>query len=123
MAKKKHMHSMKCYFIAAAIILVAVIAISLPIPMQKACTEEAKICPDGSAVGRTGQNCEFTPCPTECNVDSDCVPKECCHPTSCINKALKDVCNLACTAVCEGPLDCGAGSCGCVGNKCTTVLR
>ncbi len=29
---------------------------------QKACTEEAKVCPDGSAVGRTGPNCEFTPC-------------------------------------------------------------
>ncbi len=30
----------------------------------KACTEEAKICPDGSAVGRTGPNCEFAECPT-----------------------------------------------------------
>lgn len=29
-----------------------------------ACTQEAKICPDGSSVGRTGPNCEFTPCPT-----------------------------------------------------------
>ena len=28
-----------------------------------ACTTEAKICPDGTAVGRTGPNCEFTPCP------------------------------------------------------------
>lgn len=28
-----------------------------------ACTEEAKLCPDGSAVGRTAQNCEFAPCP------------------------------------------------------------
>jgi len=28
-----------------------------------ACTEEAKLCPDGSAVGRTGTNCEFAPCP------------------------------------------------------------
>jgi len=28
-----------------------------------ACTKEAKICPDGSTVGRTGPNCEFTPCP------------------------------------------------------------
>jgi len=28
----------------------------------QACTEEAKICPDGSAVGRTGPNCEFAPC-------------------------------------------------------------
>lgn len=30
---------------------------------QRACTEEAKLCPDGSAVGRTGPNCEFTACP------------------------------------------------------------
>jgi hypothetical protein len=30
-----------------------------------ACTTEAKICPDGSAVGRTGPNCEFTPCGEE----------------------------------------------------------
>ncbi len=29
-----------------------------------ACTMEAKVCPDGSAVGRTGPNCEFAPCPT-----------------------------------------------------------
>ncbi len=28
-----------------------------------ACTLEAKICPDGSAVGRTGPNCEFAECP------------------------------------------------------------
>jgi hypothetical protein len=32
-------------------------------PTQQACTMEAKICPDGSAVGRTGPNCEFSPCP------------------------------------------------------------
>lgn len=30
----------------------------------KACTEEAKICPDGSSVGRSGPKCEFTPCPS-----------------------------------------------------------
>jgi len=29
------------------------------------CTQEAKICPDGSAVGRTGPNCEFARCPGE----------------------------------------------------------
>lgn len=28
------------------------------------CTAEAKICPDGSAVGRTGPNCEFAACPS-----------------------------------------------------------
>jgi hypothetical protein len=29
-----------------------------------ACTQEARLCPDGSAVGRTGPNCSFAPCPT-----------------------------------------------------------
>lgn len=33
----------------------------------KACTQEAKICSDGSSVGRTGPNCEFAPCPTATN--------------------------------------------------------
>ncbi len=28
-----------------------------------ACTEEAKLCPDGTAVGRVGPDCEFAPCP------------------------------------------------------------
>lgn len=27
-----------------------------------ACTQEAKLCPDGSSVGRAGPNCEFTKC-------------------------------------------------------------
>ena len=30
----------------------------------KACTQDAKLCPDGSYVGRTGPNCEFTACPS-----------------------------------------------------------
>ena len=29
------------------------------------CTQDAKLCPDGSGVGRTGPNCEFAPCPGE----------------------------------------------------------
>jgi hypothetical protein len=32
---------------------------------QVACTMDAKMCPDGSAVGRQGPNCEFAPCPGE----------------------------------------------------------
>ncbi len=31
-------------------------------PKQIACTMDAKVCPDGSAVGRTGPNCEFAEC-------------------------------------------------------------
>lgn len=39
----------------------------------KACTEEAKICPDGSAVGRAGPRCEFSPCPV---VEVSAVPSQ-----------------------------------------------
>lgn len=35
-----------------------------------ACSMEAKLCPDGSAVGRTGPNCEFAPCPGSETADS-----------------------------------------------------
>lgn len=38
-----------------------------------ACTMDAKICPDGSAVGRMGPDCEFEECPAAaegCNYDS-----------------------------------------------------
>jgi len=31
----------------------------------EACTAEALVCADGTAVGRTGPNCEFAPCPDE----------------------------------------------------------
>lgn len=37
-----------------------------PVPQQPqpvACTMEAKLCPDGSYVSRTGTNCAFAPCP------------------------------------------------------------
>lgn len=34
-----------------------------PTPEMVACTADAKMCPDGSAVGRVGPNCEFAPCP------------------------------------------------------------
>jgi hypothetical protein len=34
-------------------------------PKFSACTQEAKLCADGSAVGRVGPNCEFAKCPAE----------------------------------------------------------
>jgi len=50
-----------------------------PLPPPVFCTQEAKLCPDGSYVGRTGPNCEFSKCPangssttSECTKDSDC---------------------------------------------------
>jgi len=35
-----------------------------------ACTAEAKMCPDGSYVGRVGPDCEFAPCPTPKSCDA-----------------------------------------------------
>lgn len=32
---------------------------------DKACTQEAKLCSDGSSVGRTGPNCEWAKCPDQ----------------------------------------------------------
>jgi len=57
----------------------------------------------------------------DCTTGDDCVPAECCHPTSCINKAYKGACNVLCTMSCEGPIDCGAGRCGCVNGKCSVI--
>lgn len=38
---------------------------SNPTPTPKvACTQDAKLCPDGTGVGRTGPKCDFAPCPT-----------------------------------------------------------
>jgi hypothetical protein len=121
MAEKRPGCNLKCFIIAILIILIAVIALSMSYANTPACTEDAKICPDGTTVGRVAPDCEFAPCPNECRGDADCVPEQCCHPTSCTNKALKGVCNLACTASCEGPLDCGAGACACVKSKCVVM--
>ena len=57
-----------------------------------------------------------------CLIDSDCVPASCCHPDSCVIKEkVPDCGGIFCSQVCSGPLDCGAGSCGCVDNKCEVV--
>jgi len=58
----------------------------------------------------------------ECYLDTDCVPKSCCHATACVSKEKTPECKeIFCTAVCSGPLDCGAGYCGCVNEKCEIV--
>jgi len=59
-----------------------------------------------------------------CNSDEECIPAQCCHPTSCTNIRNKPNCSdIFCTQVCEGPIDCGAGSCKCVNNKCQVVPK
>ncbi len=41
--------------------LICVLTVQKPQPV--ACTEEALLCPDGSAVGRIAPDCRFAPCP------------------------------------------------------------
>ncbi len=61
---------------------------STEISNKIACPQEAKICPDGTGVGRTGPNCEFSPCPTQqvgqgkCG-DGVCGPAEKANPNLC----------------------------------------
>lgn len=58
----------------------------------------------------------------ECGGSSDCVPAACCHPDSCVTKEKAPECNgIICTMDCSGPLDCGAGQCGCIDGKCQIV--
>lgn len=54
--------------ILAAVVVVGLIGLYLwnpdfSAPAQIGCTLEAKQCPDGSYVGRTGPRCEFEKCP------------------------------------------------------------
>lgn len=58
---------------------------------------------------------------SECSRPEDCIPAECCHPTGCMPATKVRICNMMCTNVCQGPLDCGAGSCGCVEGSCRIV--
>ena len=50
--------------IALGIVLFGCTQQQPPTNQPKLCTLEAKVCPDGSTVGRSGPNCEFAPCPT-----------------------------------------------------------
>ena len=102
--------------------LLMVMAVALVVALLAGC---ATLPPQGGTPTPTMETMTVTPTPTagqgSCTGDSDCVPAQCCHPTSCINRASKGVCNVLCTANCQGPIDCGAGHCGCVGGACTVV--
>ena len=82
--------------------------------------------PDGN-ITTPPQTTSSSPTPTitgdyrACSMDSDCVPEQCCHPTSCINRRFKGVCTVFCTQICEGPIDCGAGHCECGAGTCQVI--
>ena len=58
----------------------------------------------------------------QCQIDNDCLPACGCHSDSCIVASEREKCpKVFCSQSCSGPLDCGAGYCGCVNNKCQVV--
>lgn len=60
----------------------------------------------------------------ECEKDNECVPSSCCHANSCVNINNAPKCDrIFCTQECSGPLDCEAGFCACVNNKCSIVSK
>mgnify|MGYP001575011891 CR=1 FL=1 len=61
--------------IFASLLYIAFVPATSPFvngPTPIACTQEAKLCPDGSAVGRTGPKCEFAECPPSSTVTYNC---------------------------------------------------
>lgn len=68
-----------------------------------ACSQEAKMCEDGSFISRTGPNCEFTECPTLDNKEKLCLDSG------------GSVVNIDC--YCPGTADfyntCAIGGCSC----------
>jgi hypothetical protein len=88
-------------------------------PKQAHCTQEAKICPDGSTVGRIEANCEFAPCP-----ENNYLPTGYSLDSYTIEKTLNTACVKA--SDCQTPgeylirSNCPYTSL-CLANKCTVV--
>ena len=92
---------------------------------QKPCTLEAKICPDGTSVGRTGPNCEFEACPTEPLQEQGIkIPINYTLDSYKIEKVLDQTCRT--NDDCRLPFEYGIRSncpyvAPCLKNKCTVV--
>lgn len=91
---------------------------------EKGCNDGSSLTKDECiGIGTRSEGCLYTIVEDNkkyfCEKNSDCVPEQCCHPTSCINREFAPNCEgIFCTMVCKGPIDCGAGKCSCVNNKC-----
>jgi hypothetical protein len=91
----------KLLWIFVIIIGVATILYVATRPPQVAFTMEAKLCPDGSAVGRTGPNCAFALCPGELctSTGGNISTQNCCGVSGGDNQNF--------------PSSCAIGACGC----------
>jgi len=81
---KYKLNKMKKIFFSIVIIIAGIFLVVIGLGIYKfnftnddihtACTMEAKICPDGSAVGRTGPKCEFAACPSAAKCEGETCP-------------------------------------------------
>lgn len=75
---KKHQMQRLIMWVGAVILLIVIAVLMLTknkkievIQPVVSCTQEAKLCPDGSYVGRVGPQCQFADCPTGGTVAQD----------------------------------------------------
>lgn len=67
----KHLIPTYIYVIIIALLIGGIFYTnSKVVPENIACTMDARICPDGTAVGRVAPKCEFAPCPIPQELDS-----------------------------------------------------
>lgn len=59
---------------------------------------------------------------TQCDIDQDCAPASCCHPSQCVLAHLKPACrDTLCTQECQPQtMDCG-GRCACLQHECIAM--
>jgi hypothetical protein len=80
---------------------------------------------DGPAEVGEGVKPEDEGKPEVCTDDADCVPEQCCHPTSCVPASQAPDCtDVVCTLECQpGTMDCGQGYCACQAGVCTAIIE
>jgi hypothetical protein len=88
-------------------------------PTPSVCTQEAKLCPDGSSVSRIGPNCEFTACPgspesSEEQNNNSILPRQQTTALKCSDGTLYEKCSSQKPKYCQdGSLVDKASICGC----------
>ena len=90
-----------------------------------ACPQDAKICPDGSSVGRTGPNCAFANCPspvTNTNSADGCQITGCSRQV-CSDRDVITDCIMQPQYVCYASAVCARQSDGTCGWTMTQALR
>ncbi len=90
-------------------------------PQAVACTEDARICPDGTAVVRIPPDCEFEECPATVKCESD---------NDCIVFGKDGDCNCGCYNLNALPKDSGGAcfcaaptSCKCIDGNCEGIFE